>query len=382
MGKATRISERTAPVPFADGGPDVSTPGVAKGVVICGLTSRNGRDYPADVLRTGAAKYEGVQVYIDHLDGKGKSRGVREWFGELRNVRSRPDGRPEADLHFAVEHAFAAEFANRAANFPKSLGLSHVAVCQTKRVNGRERVESIQTVESVDLVASPATNASLFESVEGVNAVELTLGQLVESQESRASGDLRKDLRRWLVEMEGDPLMDAPVTAPAEDADHGAVVDGAITSVMTAAVSAYIAGDIDEAELGKRIKTAAKAHPKLKGEKKDDAPAEDKPAEDKSESVQLRADNDRLVREAADLRVKLLAAEKGVRLTEAQHKALTRCESDGERAELLESFKAPKAPAETPKAAGRMTAAELLGNKTVTESKTTDAKAFAASIRN
>jgi hypothetical protein len=96
---------------------------------------------------------------------RGGERKVREWFGTLRNVRIREsDGKPIADLHYPKTSQFTAEFEERASKFPASFGLSHVAVCETKRRNGREVIEAIRRVESVDLVARPATNKSLFES--------------------------------------------------------------------------------------------------------------------------------------------------------------------------------------------------------------------------
>lgn len=136
--------------------------GIAHGMAVCGFVSQNGRDYPKEVLARDKGVYEGSQVYIDHME---RERKVREWFGELRNVRIRSsDGKPVADLHYPKTGAFTAEFEERAEKFPGSFGLSHVAVCKTRRTNGRDVIEAIQRVDSVDLVARPATNRGLFES--------------------------------------------------------------------------------------------------------------------------------------------------------------------------------------------------------------------------
>src|SRR6185295_9697179 len=85
----------------------------------------------------------------------------------LKNPRTRvSDRRTIADHHYPKNSAFTAEYEERATKFPRSLGFSHVAVCKTKRVNGREVIEAIQRVESVDLVARPATNAGIKESTQ------------------------------------------------------------------------------------------------------------------------------------------------------------------------------------------------------------------------
>jgi hypothetical protein len=136
--------------------------GIAFGVAVCGRESLNGRDYPDAVRDRDKRVYERAQVCIDHQDGE---RKVREWFGELRNPRTRvSDRKTVGDLHYPKTSAFTAEFEERAEKFPGSFGLSHVAVCTTRRVNGREVIEAIKAVHSVDLVAKAATNTGLFES--------------------------------------------------------------------------------------------------------------------------------------------------------------------------------------------------------------------------
>lgn len=147
-------------------GPDFrldTAAGIARGVVVCGPVSLNGRDYPDAVRDRDKHVYDRSQVFVDHSD---KERGVREWFGELRNPRTRvSDRRTIADLHYPKHSDFTAQFEERATKFPRSFGFSHVAVCESKRVNGRQVIEAIKRVESVDLVAKPATTAGLYESV-------------------------------------------------------------------------------------------------------------------------------------------------------------------------------------------------------------------------
>ena len=137
--------------------------GIAYGVAVCGPTSLNGRDYPDAVRDRDRLVYDGAAVFIDHGAGE---RKVREWFGVLKTPRTRvSDRKTVADFHYPKTGAFTAEFEERAERFPRSFGFSHVAVCDTERVNGRESITAIKKVHSVDLVATPATNAGLFESV-------------------------------------------------------------------------------------------------------------------------------------------------------------------------------------------------------------------------
>jgi len=204
--------------------------------------------------------------------------------------------------------------------------------------------------------------------------VGTTLGKLVESLESRWADDRRKDCRRWLVEMDGDPMMDAPAgDLPAPEADPDDALWSGFTAAITAILDQYKSGTMDAAAAGKEVARYVKGHAKLTGagksdEKKDDAPAESESAE----SVQLKTTNDQLTRENADLRVSLLAAQKGVTLSEAQRKVLARCDTDAERSEVLESFK-PQSRGETPTSKGRTTTPPA-GTKPVTESKGSTAR--------
>jgi hypothetical protein len=134
--------------------------GYIDGVLICGTTSRNGRDYPAAVLKRDYAKYEGAAVNCDHRAEATVERRVG-WF---TNVQPGTDGKPRGRLHLLKSHPMAERVYEAAERNPSLFGMSHVAVCGTTRVNGRETVESINKVVSIDLVADPATTTGLYES--------------------------------------------------------------------------------------------------------------------------------------------------------------------------------------------------------------------------
>lgn len=154
------IRERLA-APFAAADVRVNREqGYVDNVLICGVESRNGRTYPAEVLRRDHARYEGVPVNADHKDAP----GVADRVGWFSNVRPGADGRPRGRLNVLKSHPLADRIFEAAERRPQLFGMSHVATCSTSRRNGKEVVESINRVLSVDLVADPATTSSLYES--------------------------------------------------------------------------------------------------------------------------------------------------------------------------------------------------------------------------
>lgn len=137
--------------------------GVIYGVKVLGEQSKNGRTYTRQAMQEALSLYEGVVVNIDHnYDGPHK-RKLAEGFGKLCNARIGSDG-IYADTHYLKSHPLAESVAERAERFPDTFGLSHDAEGDISTVNGRDEVTRIKSVQSVDLVAFPATNQSLFES--------------------------------------------------------------------------------------------------------------------------------------------------------------------------------------------------------------------------
>ena len=139
--------------------------GVIHDVAILGAESKNNRTYTERALDDAVKLYEGMTVKLDHPDPKNAKadRSVRESFGELRNLRKK-DGKVRGDHHFPVSHAFAAQYVESALRFPRQIGFSHNADGASKLKSGKQIVESLHKVRSVDLVDKPATNESLFES--------------------------------------------------------------------------------------------------------------------------------------------------------------------------------------------------------------------------
>ncbi|MGA2619848.1 MAG: hypothetical protein ABSF26_19720 [Thermoguttaceae bacterium] len=138
--------------------------GVIRGVKILGLESRNGRTYLPDALAQAAALYEDAKVNVNHPKGSpGMPRDYQDRIGTIRGVTARPDGL-FADLHFNPKHQLAEQLAWDAEHAPENVGFSHNVEARTVRRGERVEVEAITRVQSVDLVADPATTRGLFES--------------------------------------------------------------------------------------------------------------------------------------------------------------------------------------------------------------------------
>jgi hypothetical protein len=118
-------------------------------------------------MRKALEKYDGVMVNIDHPKGEGPVK-YEARFGRLRNPRMGKDG-IYADLHYNPKHPLAEGFAWFAAEDPGAVGLSHNAQARTKMREGVEEVDEIVKVDSVDLVAEPASTAGLLESFSRVS---------------------------------------------------------------------------------------------------------------------------------------------------------------------------------------------------------------------
>ena len=162
MTQTTTIHERTTSLP-KQGDAATDTP-VVSGVKVLGIESKNGRKYPIEVMRKALEKYEGAIVNIDHPAGS-EPRSYEDRFGRLTNARMEADG-IYADLAYNPKHPLAEGFQWWVKNDPKAIGLSHNAQAKTKmNQEGVEEIEEIVKVDSVDLVAEPATTAGLMECV-------------------------------------------------------------------------------------------------------------------------------------------------------------------------------------------------------------------------
>ena len=210
------------------------------GVKVLGLASGNGNDYAPAVLEKALPLFESCKVNLDHpaRSGKKEDRKVAERWGKLTAPRVAPDGL-YGDLLYNPHHPLTESILWWAENMPDCLGLSQYGRgTGRKKDDGRWQVESIDSVQSVDLVADPATTKSLFESKE------------------------TKDM--------------AEATAPADDTmaapDHEAQMSDAFANAVMAVVKD---GSMDLAAKMKRIKDILRAQEKLMAKVSDDEEAAD-----------------------------------------------------------------------------------------------------------
>jgi hypothetical protein len=139
---------------------------VIRGVKLLGLESRNGRSYLPEALVQAVPLYEDAKVNVNHP--KGNPSGPRDYqdrIGVIRSVRAAGNGL-FGDFHFNPKHALAEQLVWDAEHAAENVGFSHNVEARTTRRGDRVVVEAITRVQSVDLVADPATTRGLYESAE------------------------------------------------------------------------------------------------------------------------------------------------------------------------------------------------------------------------
>lgn len=141
--------------------------GIIRGVKILGLESRNGRRYREEALLRAVALYDGAKVNVNHARTGGvAARDYQDRLGIIRGTMVRAGEGLFGDLHFNPKHALAEQLIWDAEHAPENVGFSHNVLARTSHDGTRLVVEAITKVESVDLVADPATTRGLFESQE------------------------------------------------------------------------------------------------------------------------------------------------------------------------------------------------------------------------
>jgi hypothetical protein len=183
------------------------TNGVIRGVKILGIVSRNGRRYLPDALTEAAGLYERAKVNVNHPKGSpAAARDYQDRIGVIRNVAVRPGEGLFGDFHFNPKHALAEQLVWDAEHAPENVGFSHNVQARTSRRGDRVVVEAITKVQSVDLVADPATTGGLFESADegsktgGTGAGEATPAGALEDLSAEELRRRRPDLVDCLLE--------------------------------------------------------------------------------------------------------------------------------------------------------------------------------------
>jgi hypothetical protein len=147
--------------------------GVIRGVKLLGLASRNGRRYREDALVEAVGLYEGAKVNINHPKGHPLSpRDYQDRLGVVRGVEFRAGEGLFGDLHFNPRHSLSEQLVWDAEHAPQNVGMSHNVMARTTRSGDETVVEAITKVQSIDLVADPATTSGLYEHEGGGRKAE------------------------------------------------------------------------------------------------------------------------------------------------------------------------------------------------------------------
>jgi hypothetical protein len=138
--------------------------GVIRGVKLLGLSSRNGRRYREAALVDAIGLYEGAKVNINHPKGHPLApRDYQDRLGVVRGVQFRTGEGLFGDLHFNPRHALSEQLVWDAEHAPQNVGMSHNVLARTRQEGDGTVVEAITKVQSIDLVADPATTDGLYE---------------------------------------------------------------------------------------------------------------------------------------------------------------------------------------------------------------------------
>jgi hypothetical protein len=175
--------------------------GVLRGVKLIGLESLNGRRYRPEALAAAVALYEGAKVNVNHpKEGPLAPRDYRDRLGVIREVEFRAEEGLFGTLHFNPKHAVAEQLAWDAEHNPRNVGFSHNVLARLTRDGAQSLVEAITHVQSVDLVADPASTRGLFEEQEEPVSGALTAESGLLVQEAMKRGDrLEAELKEALV---------------------------------------------------------------------------------------------------------------------------------------------------------------------------------------
>ena len=182
--------------------------GVIRGVKLLGLSSRNGRRYREAALIEAIGLYEGAKVNVNHPKGHPLSpRDYQDRLGIVRGVQFRTGEGLFGDLHFNPRHNLSEQLVWDAEHAPQNVGMSHNVLARTKQDGSDTVVEAITKVQSIDLVADPATTSGLYEHAAGNDADS----EAVQSSKIAPSGagieaisleQLRRERPELIIEIE------------------------------------------------------------------------------------------------------------------------------------------------------------------------------------
>ncbi len=138
---------------------------IIRGVVLLGPLSKNNREYTRECMQKAVPLFEGRQAFINHPTAEEERTGrrdVRNLAGRFSGIKY-AEGKIRGDLSLLPTPA-GEIFRGIAESDPAAAGLSSNAHGLWRSESGKQIVEELTEVFSVDLVANPATTKGLFES--------------------------------------------------------------------------------------------------------------------------------------------------------------------------------------------------------------------------
>ena len=131
--------------------------------------SANGRTYSERALESISKKSEGIKCYFDHMsekDHKNNSgvRRMQDFLGSLHGIRR--VGNVISAGQFKVIQTAQSFVYDLCENFPTACGFSINGTGKLVKQDNKIVVEDIATLDSVDLVSSPACTRGIFEQVQ------------------------------------------------------------------------------------------------------------------------------------------------------------------------------------------------------------------------
>ena len=135
------------------------------GVVLLNTQSSNNREYTRECMMGAVKLFEGVKAYVNHPsteETKTGRRDVRNLAGKYINARF-SEGKIRADF-IGLPNENGKLYLDIAKTMPDIAGNSQHAEGKFRISGGKQIVESLERVRSVDLVAEPAATAGMFES--------------------------------------------------------------------------------------------------------------------------------------------------------------------------------------------------------------------------
>jgi len=158
--------------------------------------SKNGYDYENPAIDKLAVLTDGAKFFINHpskseTKDRDGVRDIRDWAGKF--VAPRKEGQDKVFADLNVRPAFWELVRDVAVMKPLGIGNSiNSRVKVFKDQAGKEHIVDIDTLKSIDLVASAATTQNLFEShLEDMEMdVEKNIDQILEEKEEKQQGDL------------------------------------------------------------------------------------------------------------------------------------------------------------------------------------------------